>query len=387
MQMINSDIKNLLPSDYWSGIDSQLRENKLSNNVLPSGAVIIPSFGEEDYIEKTLSCITQQGSFEKLMAIVVWKQAREGDRTPGIISKFGKDLRDRGLLISIDEAKIPGSNCIGHGRAIGFATALRVGENLGVRDFSKFILFSMDADTIRTDPDYLKKNLEAYSSPATKVVSCENILTQESSKAEEINFLKKIEDGFFKLFFKEIGAVNGRCYSLRGSTYIESGGVDYLAKFEDIKFGVQLHNLVGAAGYTWIDSYVVTSDRRFVKSLESESLMSLYGSEPMGLVKKNYSGMDSGKKTHFYINHLNEGFNTLLFYFTLRNGSRADLVEKLIESFNLYLSYLNSELPGWKIKAFNMDYLQERYLMMADKEPSGEWWREPFKFELVTKNG
>lgn len=384
--MDKNNLNNLLPNNYWKIIDS-LTERVSLDNKKPLFGIVIPSFGESRFIKGTLeNLIIKQrnvGNID-LLLIPVYKLTGEADKTFEMITTFMSKHPDIQVL-PVDEATFPDTTCIGHARAIGFGIILALATKNNIT-FDKTFLISSDADMVDIDPYYLSKIKDSFMKKEKYVVSCENRLSDNAMKNIFLKFLKTIEDGFFFGEYFNIGALNGRCYALKGDTYISSGGVDYQAQFDDISFGIKVHKVTPIQKYDWIDSYVVTSERRFFKSMQTESLMSGYAQkealgnhETLKVPFENYDKLEG-----FILEHINEGFNTFLYYYAKRYPYNKEKVQNFYERLDLFIKYINQKLSKLLIiKNLDHDHVLQMYRDYSNNHYPNEWWKQHVDYELI----
>ena len=200
-----------------------------------------------------------------------------------------------------------------------------------------------------------------------------------------VRLLKVIDDGFFQNQFVEIGALNGRCYSIRGSLYILSGGVDYKMQFEDIRFGVSVNRVVKKSSYRWLDSYVETSSRRYEKAMEESSLMDSYAKDiPLGNKKKRVrANLKSVERIAFIRRHIDEGLNVHMYYYWLRYSlNHLSHDKRLVEGMSRYQQYINRHLKFVKMGNLKTDEIEDRYKTYCLSGPPKHWWHQPFTYTL-----
>ncbi len=383
--MNNIQEKDLLPLSYWEKIKKLALNFAISNDHDLLLAITIPVFGESHYIEKTLNNLSvfQKDNAPKISFIIpVVKKITPKDKTLGIIKSF-INKHPKELIFPVEEETFPGKTCIGHARAIGFGLAIWLAKQKQV-PLSNLILCSTDADILEIDHHYLNKVRQAFLNRSTHVVSCENRFTKKAMECDYIRLLKVIDDGFFFNQFETIGALNGRCYSIRADKYLSSEGVDHTAQFDDISFGIKVHKKVGKKAFHWIRSYVVSSERRYAKTIKKESLMSGYqDSTPLGVQEFEYfKNIPLKIKKRFYLDHVNEGFNVLLYYYAKRFSYEKSRESNFLSQFHKYFKYINDNLPFVEVKDLNERKTINLYRKYSAGKASSEWWRERISFEI-----
>lgn len=378
---MKNSAEKLLPEKYIAIINSKCSGyTPVLDLTKPLVCVVIPAFGESKFIKKTLDNFFKKQTYkDNLCVFVVYKTANEKDNTKEIITKYAVSNHNYNLY-GIDENEFPDKTCIGHARAIGFSLAISVGLNNGFK-MEDIILISSDADLMDIDPNYLKKITGEFRLKSTSVVGCLNKFTDESNNNLLIKTLKVIDDGFFINQFHTMGVLNGRCYAMRASGYSKTGGVDYKVQFDDIIFGVNTGKALGLECYKWIDSYVITSDRRYHESIKSTSLMDKYLTHnPLGVDKPYEAKVEHIPDLEdFYKKHFNEGFNVLAYYAAKLSYEDIEFIKN---QFIKYIEYINTNLKHLQISDFNIEYAVELFQKYKSDVGIENWWKNEFTFKI-----
>lgn len=377
-----------LPHSYIEPLNKIVNSNAFQFDISkPLIGVIIPVYGESLFIKRTLLELTVKQTYtENVCIICVYRKATENDDTLNILNSFKQTYSHIRLMI-INEDDFPDNPCIGHARAIGFAALLQLAKKSN-HDPYMIYMISSDADVLEADPEYIDKICISMNKPDINVISCQNKFDKNTMEHFFIKTLKVIDDGFFMNQFKKIGALNGRCYVIRGSTYLKTPGVNYTAHFDDIAFGIDVHKTVKSDSYMWIDSYIVTSDRRYRDTIIGSSLMDEYAKrKPLGLLEQDNSSFDFVNDIEtFYADHFSQGFNVLAYYYAQRFNTTDTQAEfKLIEDYKEYINYINRHLNHIELVDFDYDWAIQLYRKYIEHSEQAQWWKNKHKFTLIAK--